>query len=224
MKSILGFSSLPRLYVPAACLLIALTGVRAHADSVPAFAFASASFATNDPDTAELGYDFTTGSDPILVSALGYVNDGFNGTHVVEIFNVATQQAVPGAIATVTTVGGGPTSNTFTYTDLASPVTLAANTQYQIISQFFRDEFYFYKATGFTSQAGITLDITVFDDYGNPPAIPTFATGTFAPTVPGDFGPNFQIVDPVSEVPELSSIYLVASGLVSFGITRFRRR
>jgi hypothetical protein len=221
LKLILGSLSLSRLYVSSACFLLALAVVPAHADSVAAFSFTSATFATIDPDTAELGYDFTTGSDPILVSALGYVNDGFNGTHTVEIFNVATQQAVPGAFATVTTVGGGPTSNTFTYTDLASPVSLAANTQYQIVSQFFRNEYYFYNATGFTSQAGITLDIAVFDDYGNPPVLPAFATGSYAPTVPGDFGPNFQIMSPV---PELSSIYLLASGLASIGITRFRRR
>ena len=227
LKRAFGCPSLSLLCVSSACFLLGLAAVPAHADSVAAFSFVSATFATIDPDTAELGYDFTTGSDPIVVSALGYVNDGFDGTHTVEIFNVATHQAVPGAFATVTTVGGGPTSNTFTYTDLASPVSLAANTQYQIVSQFFRNEYYFYSATGFTSQAGITLDITVFDDYGNPPATPTFATGTFAPTVPGDFGPNFQIVTPApttSPVPELSSIYLVASGLASFGIARFRRR
>ncbi len=224
MKRPLGSLSFSGLCFSSTFLLAALAGTPAHADSVPAFSFASASFATIDPNTAELGYDFTTGSNPILVSALGYVNDGFNGTHTVEIFNVATQQAVPGAFATVTTIGGGPTSDTFTYTDLASPVTLAANTQYQIVSQFFRNEFYFYHATGFASQDGITLDIAVFDDYGNPPATPEFATGSYAPVVPGDFGPNFLIVSSASEVPELSSIYLVASGLVSFGIRRFRRR
>jgi hypothetical protein len=227
LKRILGSLSLSRLCVSSACFLVALAVAPAHADSVAAFSFTSATFATIDPDTAELGYDFTTAGDPILVSALGYVNDGFNGTHTVEIFNVATHQAVPGAFATITTVGGGPTSNTFTYTGLASPVTLAANTQYQIVSQFFRNEYYFYNATGFTSQAGITLDIAVFDDYGNPPALPAFATGSYAPTVPGDFGPNFKIVTPASitsPVPELSSIYLFASGLASIGITRFRRR
>jgi hypothetical protein len=227
LKRILGSLSLSRLCVSSACFLLASAVVPAHADSIAAFSFASATFATIDPDTAELGYDFTTGSDPVLVSALGYVNDGFNGTHTVEIFNVATHQAVAGAFATVTTAGGGPTSNTFTYTDLASPVTLAADTQYQIVSQFFRHEYYFYNATGFTSQAGITLDIAVFDDYGNPPALPVFATGSFAPTVPGDFGPNFKIVTPASitsPVPEMSSIYLLASGLAGIGITRFRRQ
>jgi hypothetical protein len=225
MRHILGFLSIGRLYIATAGLFLFLATPSAHADGIPAFSFTSATFATIDPDTAELGYAFTTGSEPILVGSLGYINDGFNGTHVVEIFNMATHQAVPGAIATVTTIGGGSTSNTFTYTDLASPVTLAANTQYQIVSQFFRNEYYFYDATGFTSYPGITLDIAVFDDYGNPPASPEFATGTYAPTVPGDFGPNFTVVDPTSApVPELSSIYLVASGLITFGVTRLRRR
>jgi hypothetical protein len=221
LKRLLGSLSLSRLCAASACLLAALAGGAAHADSVPAFSFTSATFATMDHSTAELGYDFTTGNSSVLVSSLGYINDGYNGTHVVEIFDVATQQAVAGALATVTTVGGGPTSNTFTYTDLASPVALAANRQYQIISQFFPNEYYFYSATGLTSPAGFTLDVPVFDDYGNPPANPTFATGTYSPTIPGYFGPNFETVNPV---PELSSIYLVASGLASFGISKFRRR
>jgi hypothetical protein len=224
MKRILGSLLTGRLFTTTAGLFVILATTSAHADGIPAFSFTSATFATTDSATAELGYAFTTGSGPLAVNSLGYINDGFNGTHVVEIFNMATHLAVPGAIATVTTVGGGPTSNTFTSTDLASPVTLAANTQYQIISQFFPNEHYFYHAAGFTSYPGITLDITVFDDYGNPPALPTFATGTYGPTVPGDFGPNFTIVDPgATSVPELSSIYLVASGLITFGVARLRR-
>jgi hypothetical protein len=225
MKKTFGSLSLSRLLLIAGGLSLSLAAAPAFCDGIPAFSFTSATFATSDPSTAELGYDFTTGSTSIQVGSLGYINDGFNGTHVVEIFNVATQQAVAGAIATVTTVGGGPTSTSFTYTDLASPITLAANTQYQIISQFYAGEFYDYKAQGFTTYPGLTLDITVFDDYGNPPANPTFATGTYGPTVPGDFGPNFTIIDSsTSPVPELSSIYLVASGLITFGATRLRRR
>lgn len=223
MKRVPGLLTISRLRLAATSLFISLATVSAHANGIPAFTFTSANYATIDPNTAELGYDFTTGSNPIFVGALGYINDGFNGTHVVEIFNVATHQAVTGAIATVTTVGGGATSTTFTYTDLASSVTLAANTQYQLISQFFRNEYYFTNAQGFTSQSGLTLNIAVFDDYGNPPAVPTFATGSYAPTVPGDFGPNFTILSP-EPVPELSSIYLVASGLFGLGATRLRRR
>jgi hypothetical protein len=225
MKRIPGSLSTGRLFIATGGLFLFFAAPSIHANGIPAFSFTSAAFATIDPDTAELGYAFTTGSEAILVGSLGYINDGFNGTHVVEIFNMATTEAVPGAIATVTTVGGGPTGNTFTYSDLTAPATLAANTQYQIVSQFFRNEYYFCDATGFTSYPGITLDIAVFDDYGNPPALPEFATGTYAPTVPGDFGPNFTIVDPTSAaVPEPSSICLVASGLFTFGVTRLRRR
>jgi hypothetical protein len=226
MKRPLGSLPFFRLCISSACLFVVLASVPAHADSIAAFSFTSANFRTDDSDTAELGFNFTTGDTPITVTALGYINDGFNGTHVVELFDVATQQALPGALVNVTTVGGGGDSMTFTYTDLASPLTLAANTQYQIVSQFFAGEHYFTQAQGFTSQFGLTLDTGVYGDYGAPPASPDFATSTYLPNNPGDFGPNFKVLDPntpLTPVPELSSIYLVASGLLSFGVSRLRR-
>ena len=69
LKRILGSLALSRLCVSSACFVLAAAVVPAHAVSIAAFSFTSATFATIDPDTAELGYDFTTGSDPILVSA-----------------------------------------------------------------------------------------------------------------------------------------------------------
>lgn len=209
-----------------------MAAVPAHADSIAAFSFSSANYRTDDNDTAELGYDFTTGDTPITITALGYINDGFNATHVVSLFNVATQQALPGGQVNVTTVGGDGDSNSFTYTDLATPLTLEANTQYQIISQFFAGEHYYTQAQDFTSQFGLTLDTGVYGFYGAPPATPLFATNTYPPNNPGDFGPNFKVLNPdaplfadlpVSPVPELSSIYLVASGLLSFGVSRLRK-
>jgi hypothetical protein len=226
MKRHLGSLILSRLSIASACLFAVLAAVPAHADSIAAFGFTSANFRTDDSDTAELGFNFTTGDTPITITALGYINDGFNATHVVSLFDVATQQALPGAQVDVTTVGGGGDSNTFTYTDLASPLTLAANTQYQIISQFFTGEHYFTQAQGFTSQFGLTLDTGVYGYYGAPPATPLFATSTYAPNNPGDFGPNFKVLSPdppMSPVPELSSIYLVASGLLSLGVSRLRK-
>ena len=105
-------------------------------------------------------------------------------------------------------------------------MTLAAFTQYQIVSQFFTCEHYFTQAQGFTSQFGLTLDTAVYDYYGAPPATPLFATNTYPPNTPGSFGPNLKILTPdpaLNQVPELSSIYLVASGLVSLTISRLRR-
>jgi hypothetical protein len=203
----------------AACVFAALAVIPARADGIAAFTFTSASFATFDTNTAELGYDFTTGNTAVAVTALGYINDGFNGTHTVALFDVATKTLVAGGLATVTTVGGGGTSTTFTYTNLTTPVELAANTEYQIVSQFFANEHYSIDAAGLTSPAGFTLNHAVYDNYGAPPATPTFANGIADGNNPGDFGPNLEI----STVPELSSIYLVASGLFSFGVVRLRR-
>ena len=56
---------------------------------------------------------------------------------------------------------------------------LAANTRYEIISQFFIGEYYFTQAQGFTSQFGLTLDTGVYGYYGAPPAPPLFATNTY---------------------------------------------
>jgi hypothetical protein len=226
MKRPIGSLTLSRLCISSACLFVVLATVPAYADSIVAFSFTSANYRTDDNDTAELGYDFTTGSAPITVTALGYINDGFNATHTVALFDVATQQALPGALVSVTTVGGGGYSTTFTYTDLSSPITLAAFTQYQIVSQFFAGEYYFTQAQGFTSQLGLTLDAAAFGYYGSPPATPLFATSTYPSNNPGDFGPNFKILSPdpaLNQVPELSSIYFVASGLVSLAISRLRR-
>jgi hypothetical protein len=226
MKRPFGFLTLPQLCISSVCLFVFLITVPARADSIAAFSFTSSNYRVDDNDTAQLGYNFTTGSTPITITALGYINDGFNGIHSVALFYVATQQIVPGATSTVTTVGGGPTSTTFSYTDLASPITLDAYTQYQIVSQFFAGEHYYTQAQGFISQFGLTLDTAVYSDYGAPPASPQFAISSYPPNTPGNFGPNFKILTPnisLPPVPELSSIYLVASGIASFAISRLRR-
>jgi hypothetical protein len=208
--------------VATVCGLLALTPVSAHAD-VAAFSFTSATFVTSDPGTSELGYDFTTGSTPVSVVALGYINDGSNTTHKIGLFDVATQRAVPGALTTVTTSGGGSTSTSFTYATLASPVQLAANTEYQIVSQFFTNEHYFVDAAGLQSHAGLTIGDAVYGYYGSPPTNPAFATGVASGNDPGDFGPNLL----ANAVPEPTSMALLACGLVVLGLTcwcRHRKR
>jgi len=85
---------------------------------------------------------------------------------------------------------------------------LAANTRYEIISQFFIGEYYFTQAQGFTSQFGLTLDTGVYGYYGAPPAPPLFATNTYPPNNPGDFGPNFKVPRNMTNYPEKRLIQL----------------
>lgn len=204
--------SLSPCLIPALSLLTFSPSL--FAASLPAFSFNSANFATYDLSTAELGYDFMTGSSAVRVTALGYINDGFDATHTVAIFDVATQQVLPGALVSVTTFGGGPSSTTFSYTSLAAPVWLAANTEYQIVSQFFDSEHYFIQAQGLVSEAGLTIGDAVYDDYGAPPAAPVFAHGISTINYPADFGPNLL----VTAVPEPSSLPLLLGGLLILGL------
>lgn len=216
-----GYFTLSRLCIAVVCCFTLLAAIPSYADGIPAFSFTSATFATYDSNAVELGYFFTTGSEPITVGALGYINDGFDATHTVAIFDAATQQIVAGAFAAVTTIGGSSSSTNFTYTDLSDPVVLAANTEYQIISQAFINEHYFTQAQGLISQPGVTMGAAAYGFYNSLPNTIQFAGGSTSATYPGDFGPNFTIVD-TTPVPEPSSIYLMVSGLLGAGVA-FRR-
>ena len=200
-------------------LLVVSAERTAWGNPVAAFSFSSATYATYDPSTAELGYDFSTGATPVLVSALGYINDGTNTTHTIQLFDVATQKAVPGGLAAVMTSGGGPTSTSFSYVKLATPVQLSAYTEYQIVSQFYTNEHYFIQAKNLVTSVGLTLGNAVYDNYGAPPTIPDFARGTAAVNDPGDFGPNMLV-----SAAEPSSLAVLGVGLVTFWRTRRRPR
>ena len=212
-----------RLFLAGAFLAATLPALPSFADSIQAFSFTSSVYRNDDPGTGELGYTFTVGSNPVVVDSLGYINDLYNGTHTVAIFDVATQQMVPGALVTVTTSGGSSIDTHFTYASLSTPMTLAANTEYQIVSQFFAGEYYFTNAVGFTSAPGVTFGDAVFGNYGDPPSTPVFATGSYPPNDPGDFGPNFTFLTDTTPVPEPSSIYLVVSGFCGLAATSLRR-
>jgi hypothetical protein len=200
------------------CAALACAAQPALASPMEAFSFTSADFATYDSVTGELGYTFTTGSNPIAVTALGYINDGFNGTHTISIFDTTTQTLVSGATASVTTIGGGSTDTTFTYTDLSAPVTLAANTNYEIVSQYFNNEHYFIHAQGLTSNGGLTIGDAVY--YYPVQLTPIFTSNTAAGNDIGDFGPNFKFVG----VPEPLSLCLFGAGLAGAAALRRRKK
>jgi hypothetical protein len=79
-----------------------------------------------------LGMKITTGSQPVIVRYLGRMFlSGNTGTHGVKIVRASDNAT----IVSVSVPMAGGTVNQFKYVQLASPVTLAANTSYYIASQ-----------------------------------------------------------------------------------------
>lgn len=80
-----------------------------------------------------IGMAILVGPAPLVVSALGrYVISGNTQTHVVKLIDGLTGTDIPGGAVTVDTTT--VPANTFVYAALASPITLAANTQYFVAS------------------------------------------------------------------------------------------
>jgi len=79
-----------------------------------------------------VGFRFQVGSAGLTVTDLGrWVVSGNSGTHSVKLVQ-DNGTDVPGALATVSASG---TSGQFGYSSLSSPVSLAANTSYYLVSQ-----------------------------------------------------------------------------------------
>jgi len=173
------------------------------------------------PYQFSLGYTFTTGVNALSVTSIGYLNDGGTGnaaTHQLQIYQVTSGTAAAPLAGTalfatpvsVSTVGGVPTHNTFSYTSLSSPLTLLANTTYEIVGNS--------NANGYGVNAvnsvftGITYGTTV---YKVNTTTPDFDSSTYGFNNVGDFGPNFKF----EAVPEASSaialgLMLAVGGLV----------
>jgi hypothetical protein len=81
-----------------------------------------------------VGYEFTTGNNPLIVYELGrWVVAGNTGNHTVKLVDAATGLNVPGASVSIQT-NYESTPGQFEYDDLATPVTLAANHSYYLLS------------------------------------------------------------------------------------------
>jgi hypothetical protein len=93
-----------------------------------------------------LGFKFTVSGQPLTISEVGrWVLPGNTGSHQVKIVNASNGTDVPGATATINTVGAQ--SGTFAYVPLAQPVVLSANTAYYIVSRepYGTDYYYNYR-------------------------------------------------------------------------------
>ena len=81
--------------------------------------------------TCRAGYMFTVGSSPVTVTQFGrWVVSGNSGAHILYLVRESDNVI----LATVSVPTSGATAGTFKYVALGSPVTLAANTTYSLLS------------------------------------------------------------------------------------------
>ena len=193
--------------------------IPAAAAPVTAVSFDSSTLKQDIPPYQfSLGFSFTTGLSSLSVTSIGYLNDGATGSqaiHQLQIYQITNGTAASPIAGTalfanpvsVTTVGNVPAYNTFSYTDLTSPLTLLANTSYEIVGNS--------NANGYGINAvnsvftGITYGTSV---YKSNTTTPDFNPNTYGYNDIGNFGPNFKF----AAVPEASSA--IALGLMlAFG-------
>ena len=159
-----------------------------------------------------LGYQFTVGSQPIQVNALGYFDDsenGFTSTHQVGIWNLN------GTLLSSAVVNNNSAVDDFFRWTPVNPISLAANTTYKVAGTTGSD-FYSWENPGFTVGAGITFNRDVYKPGGF--GFPTDSEGRSAIN-PGIFGGNFSY----TVVPEASTLTLAIVGLLGIGRLRKRR-
>ena len=132
-----------------------------------------------------IGYEFTVGTTPYTINALGVYdmtsNDGGAGggleaAHAVEIWNSSGGSV---AIATVTAGTAGAATNYYRYAMLSTPVTLTAGQSYYISTYIggggANDYFYDSSSTNDASaNADITLDNSYYASPGGSLAAPNF--------------------------------------------------
>ncbi len=101
------------------------------------------------------GMKITVGSQPIKVYALGRIFvSGNTGTHTVKIVRASDGTDVPNGSVAVSMTGG--TSGMFKYVNLATPVSLAANTSYYVASKEVKNGDYWYDSNTIVSSTPVT--------------------------------------------------------------------
>src|SRR5262249_32237160 len=112
-----------------------------------------------------LGMEFTTGSSAVSVSQLGrWVVAGNSQSHTLELVDAAT-----GSVLASTTLNtAGQTAGQFAYASLSSPVTLAANHTYYLVSMEDSggDAWYDSDTVVTAMNLGITVNSGVFNEFG----------------------------------------------------------
>ena len=189
---------------------VVVTNPQGSATSAPAtltVLSAGASFITsttpnhirNDFD-GFVGMSFSVGGTPMTVRVLGrMVLPGNTGIHTLKLVSADSGIDVPGGSVTINTATGNVGS--FLYGQLASPIVLAANTGYYLVSQEVNggDQWYDKDAAATTTADGTLLGATFT------------AGGNVYTAAPGSFGHMYGTVDfeyvAVGVLPTTASLY-----------------
>ncbi|MBS0174759.1 MAG: beta-propeller fold lactonase family protein, partial [Nitrospira sp.] len=109
--------------------------------------------------TGFLGLQFTVGASALNVSALGRVFiSGNTGTHTLKLVRVSDGTDVPNGSVTIT-LNSGMTADQLNYANLSTPVTLAANTSYYLLSQETSGGDQWYDLSAVTPSAAASVDL-----------------------------------------------------------------
>ncbi len=212
-------------------VLLPALGLTAHAAAPPSTpgvtGLTGAAYDTTAQfDNFSIGYNFTVGTQDVLVTALGYLDDGFGSVHRIGFFDSANAPVGDSAVATAgadgNTARADAANPTFSYTTLTTPIKLSAGQSYTIVGGNYMGGVFLTNGTP-TTDSRITYNGSRYSDPSSTDAFqPPAHTGGFG----GDFGPNFLLA-PAPAVPEASPALSLGLLLVLGGsglMFRARRR
>lgn len=174
--------------------------------------------------TYTVGYDFTVGSEPLLVTELGIWDqgqDGLSNQHIVGLWDTS------GDLLASLTIPAGTSSTLdgqFRYESLASPVFLTANSDFIIGASYVSGDADTFLVARTFENADPIFNAAVTpggERFGAAPSTLTFPSYSGGAPELGDFGPNMMF----DVVPEPSILCLSAVCVVCWSVfSRNRRR
>ncbi len=209
-----------------------VTGQQADGEIIAIQGWSGAGIEYGSGNGLNVGYDFTVGDTPILVTKLGvydYGADGLGQSHDVGIWNVAVSSSTPLVSATVLSGTGSPAegpvinnAGQFRFVELDSALALDANTTYRIGAYYGNtSDVHVRTPLGDTTVTWTTASEITYNG-GRYRWISSVQCPTDATNRPfAYFGPNFQFV----AVPEpCSLIGLLVGGGIAGVVLVLRRR